>query len=411
MTGRKKLSALALLGLVLLTGCASGTSTPQTAATPPQTASPTTTATPAPQGPKLELTYIGSDGNVYEMGWPNGTPQQWTTKAQPNQVSYSGLVWSPDGSTLAVLRLTGPTSNPTGYALIEFSSTGQVLHTFTLSAAPYNTPFVWSPDGSEIAYRTLTNQIKSNGDIEGRLTILDAQTGATKETLLYDDGGGGCGGGGFTAMVLALENVHHAYLNLDTFAWTPGQQSILVSRGCGNADASLVNLSNQSTTAGGYPAGATYQPGGNTVILGLWSSNNSTTLGLGNDTGMEGRVFLTASFSQTYVTTLGTATWSPDGQSIYVEHNNGIWTMDANGANVHQVVAGATNDSQGIATVQTLPDVSPDGTLLLYLQLHGPNTGIGGTVTYQCYVAQTDGSNITALPQGASFAVWRPVKG
>lgn len=414
MTGRKTLTVLALVGLVLLAGCALGTSTPQTATTPtspPQMASPTPTATPAPQGSRLELTYIGSDGNVYAMGWPHGTPQQWTTKAHPNQVSYSGLVWSPDGSTLAVLRLTGPTSTPTGYALIEFSSTGQVLHTFPLPAAPYNTPFVWSPDGSEIAYRTLTHQVKSNGDIEGRLTILDAQTGVTKETLLYDDGGGGCGGGGFTAMTLALEQVHHAYLNLDTFAWTPGQQSMLVSRGCGNADASLVNLSTQSTTAGGYPAGATYQPSNNAIMLGLWSSHNTTTLGLGNDTGMEGRVFLTATFSQTYVTTLGTLTWSPNGQSIYVEHNNGIWTMDANGANVHQVVAGATNDSQGNATVQTMPSVSPDGTLLLYLQLHGSNSGIGGTVTYQGYVAQTDGSNATALPQGASLAVWRPVKG
>jgi hypothetical protein len=414
MTGRKTLSALALLGLVMLAGCASGTPTTQTSSTPtspPPAASPTPTATPAQQAPSLQLTYIGSNGNVYEMAWPNGTPNQWTTKAQPNQVAYSGMVWSPDGSTLAVLRTTGPTNSPTGYALIEFSSTGDVLHTFTLPAAPYNTPFIWSPDGSEIAYRTLTNQVKSNGDIVGRLTIISAQTGATKETMLYDDGGGGCGGGGFTAMVLALETVHHAYLNLDTFAWTPGQQSILVSRGCGNADSSLVDLTNQTTTAGGYPAGATYQTSNNAIILGLWNNGNSTTLGLGNSTGMEGRVFLTSTFSQTYVIGLGAPVWTPDGQNIYVEHNNGIWTMDGNGAFVHQVVAGATNDSQGNATVQTLPSISPDGTLLLYLQLHGSNSGIGGTVTYQCYVAHTDGSAATSLPQGASSAVWRPVKG
>ncbi|HLV98355.1 MAG TPA: hypothetical protein VKT82_06715 [Ktedonobacterales bacterium] len=413
MTGRKTLSALALLGLVLLAGCSSSTPPPQTSATQPpatQPPAPTPTATPAPQGPTLQLTYIGSDGNVYEMGWPNGTPQQWTNKAKPNQVAYSGLVWSPDGSTLAVLRTTGPTTSPTGFALIEFSSTGQVLHTFTLPAAPYNTPFVWSPDGSEIAYRTTTNQATSPNDIDGRLTVIDANTGATKESFLYDDGGGGCGGGGFTGMVIALENVHHAYQNLDTFAWVPGQQAILVSRGCGNADASLVNLTSKTTSAGGYPAGAVYQTSNSAIILGLWTNGNSTTLGLGNATGMEGRVFLTVSFSQTYADALGTATWSPDGTSIYVEHNNGIWTMDGNGGNAHQIVAGATNDSQGIATVQTQPSISPDGSLLLYLQLHGNNGSPGGAMAYQCYVAHTDGSNATALPTGASYAVWRPVK-
>ncbi len=409
MTVRQSLSVLALLGLVALAGCSSSPATAQTT-TPTVTATQTSAAptpTPTPAGPSLQLTYIGSDGNVYEMAWPGGTPQQWTTKAQPNKVTYTGLVWSPDGSKLAVLRLTGPTYSPTGVALIEFSSTGNVLNTFTLPSNPYNTPFVWSPDSSEIAYRTSANQVEGNGDIEGRLTVIDASTGAIKESFLYDAGGGGCGGGGFPAMTIAIEQVRGgAYMNPDTFAWTPGQQSILVSRGCGNDSAELVNLTTQQV-ATQYPGSASYQPNGS-FILGEWYGANTISLGLANLNAAEHAILTTApDQSNGYSTTLGVASWSPDGQTVYYEHNNGIWAVGADGTNAHQVVAGAPNDAQNNATVQVMPSVSSDGSLLLYVQLQGSNT-IGGTVHFQCYVAHTDGSNATALPSGASQAVWRP---
>ncbi|HEU5367482.1 MAG TPA: hypothetical protein VFU69_03420, partial [Ktedonobacterales bacterium] len=346
----------------------------------------------------------------WDMTWPGGTPKQWTTDAQADQVRYSGLAWSPDGSRLAVLRETGPLGNPTGDALMLFAPDGSTAANFSLIGSPYNTPFAWSPDGTLIAYRTRTDQFDAaTGDIKGRLTILDAKNGTTKQTLLYDDGLGGCGGA-FSPLLNAVMQAHQAYQGIDTFTWTPDQTGLLVARGCGNDSASLVDLGNHATTAG-YPAGASYQPGNNAIILGLWSHNNTTTLGLGNTTGMQGRVFLTSTFSSTYVIGLGLPVWTPDGKNIYVEHNNGIWTMDANGAFAHQVVAGTTNDSQDQATVAMLPSLSPDGSLLLYLQLHGANGTPGsGSVSSQCYVAKSDGSNATALPQGASFAVWRPAK-
>lgn len=407
MTVRKLVSALVLLGLLALAGC---TPTGSTTGTPSPSPTTAPTATPTPRPPALELTYIGSDGNVWEMGWPGGTPKQFTNDAQANQVRYSGLAWSPAGTTLAALRETGPLGNPTSDELVLFAPDGSTEAKYSLVGQPYNTPFAWAPDGTQIAYRTRTNQFDPNtGDIKGRLTILSLNVQANKHSLLYDDGGGGCGGA-FSPLVAAVMAAHNAYQGIDTFTWTPDQKGLLVARGCGNDSASLVDLGSQKTTAG-YPAGATYQPGGNPVILGLWSQNNTTTLGLGNATGMEGRVFLTSTFSSTYVIGLGVATWSPDGQNIYVEHNNGIWTMDANGSFVHQVVAGAPNDAQNQATVVMLPSLSPDGSLLLYLQLHGANGGPGsGSVTSQCYVARPDGSNATPLPQGATGAVWRPVK-
>ncbi len=408
MTVRKWFSILALLGALTLAGCASSPSANQTPT--PTTPATRGTPTPAPQPSSLELTFIGGDGNVWDMTWPGGTPKQWTTDAQANQVRYSGLAWSPDGSRLAVLRETGPLGNPTGDALMLFAPDGSTAANFSLIGSPYNTPFAWSPDGRVIAYRTTTNQFDAaTNDIKGRLTIIDAKNGTTKQTLLYDDGGGGCGGA-FPPLLGAVMQAHQAYQGIDTFTWTPDVSGLLVARDCVNDSASLVDLTNHATTAG-YPAGASYQPGHSGVILGLWSSNGKFSVGLGNTTGMELRVLYSSGFSSTYDIALGEPVWTPDGQNIYFEHNDGIWTMDANGSFAHQVVAGATNDSQDQATVAMLPSLSPDGSLLLYLQLHGANGAPGsGSVSSQCYVAKSDGSNATALPQGASAAVWRPVK-
>lgn len=410
MTVRRALSILTLLALLALAGCASGTSTAPTPTTPAASTTPTPTATPVPNSHSLELTFLGSDGNVWEMTWPGGTPRQWTTDAQAGQVRYSGLAWSPSGSQLAVLRETGPLGNPTSDTLILFAPDGSIASKYTLIGQPYNTPFAWAPDETQIAYRTTTNQFDPmTGDIKGQLNILSLNAQAAKSTLLYDDGGGGCGGA-FSPLLAAMMAAHNAYQGIDTFTWTPDQQGILLSRGCGNDSASLVDLGTQKTTAG-YPAGASYQPGGRPVMLGLWNQNNKSTLGLGNATGKELRVLFSATFLAKYAIVLGEATWSSDGQNIYFEHNNGIWMMDANGSYAHQVVAGATNDARQQATVAMLPRLSPDGSLLLYLQLHGANGGPGsGSVTAQCYVAHADGSNATPLPQGATEAVWRPVK-
>src|SRR5215472_4299035 len=82
MTVRNVFSALALLWLLALGACSTGVVTPQT----------------TPKASSRELTFIGSDGNVWEMAWPQGTPKHLTNDAQAGQIRYSGLAWSPDGS-------------------------------------------------------------------------------------------------------------------------------------------------------------------------------------------------------------------------------------------------------------------------------------------------------------------------
>ncbi len=406
MTVRYLFSALALLSLLALAGCATSGPTPQTSTSPTPSAAPSS---------RLELTFIGSDGNVWEMAWPQGTPKQLTTDAQANQVTYSGLAWSPDGSKLAVLRESGPKNSPTDDALALLSADGKALGKYSLTGQPYNTPFAWSPDSKLIAYRTTTSRFDAaTGDIFGRLTIVDAQNGATKQTLLYNDGGGGCGGAGFSPLKIAVDAAHHAYDGLDTFTWSPDQQGVLLSNGCGNNKAGLVDLTSSQTNVA-YPAGASYQPGGNGLLVGNWYGNGTITLGLANANGAEHATLAIETppdNGPAYNTILGLAAWSPNGQTVYYEHDNSIWSVGVDDSNAHQVIAGAAPDSQQQATVQMLPGVSPDGSLLLYLQLQGSaaSGGNGAPATWQCYVAHADGSQPTALPQGASAAVWRPVK-
>ena len=409
MKRRSALQPLALLALLALAGCAAAgnTSTQQQ----PTTTAPTATAAP----PTQALTYIGSNGNIWEMTWPQGQPKQLTNDAQAGALRYSGLAWSPDGSRLAVLRESGPQYNPTADELRVLAPDGTVMLHLKLPAAPYNAPFSWSPDGTSIAYREATNQFDpSTGNARGKIIIVDAQSGATKETVTYDDGGVGCGGA-FPPLLGAVMAAHQAYQGLDTFLWSADAKSMLVARGCGNSEAARVDLSNGNTTPG-FPAGASFQPGGN-LILGDWSDQTGMFLGLADQTGAHQKVLVSAAYPSqngpTYDNQLGQAVWSPDGKTVYYERENSIWSVGTDGSNPQKIFAGAADDSQMNATVDMLPSPSPDGTLLLYLQLHGSDIlGSGGnqSPTSQWYVGQPDGASAMLLPQSATWAVWRPVK-
>jgi Tol biopolymer transport system component len=354
-----------------------------------------------------EIAYIGSDGNVWEMAWPGGTPKQLTADAQASGISYSGLAWSPDGAKIAVARFN-QNNPPQGSELMVLAPDGKVMLRVGIEALRYDAPLAWSPDGRQIAYRAESPQASFDNP-EEEIVLVDAQTGETIKTLTYTSYRGGCGGGGYPPLAEAILIAHHS-LRVDTFVWSPDQQSILVSQGCDDGKAEAVNVSTGAQTPN-FPIGAHYQPGGN-LLLGLWSDG---TLGLTDLSANPVRALLKAPLTVPgYDISLGASTWSPDGKEVYFEHNNGIWRVNANGSGLRQLIAGTADDAQKNATAVFVPSLSPDGKLLLYAKARGSDNvdsaGTSPAAVAQWYVAQADGSHAAPLPQGVQEAAWRPAK-
>jgi len=376
--------------------------------------SPTPTPLPPP-----EVTYIGGDGNIWDMTLPKGTPKQLTTDAvvgNPNNgvagISYSGLAWSPDGKQLAAVR-----SASTGGSaeLFVLKPDGTLLWKQPMPAMSFG-PALWSPDGKSLAYRVSTDQFDQNtGDFFGNIVMVDAQTGATEKTVTYNDGPGGCGGGGYPSLQNLISAAHHANGGIDTFSWSPDGQEMLVAYDCLEGEAALVTLSNGTTTVG-YPEGASFQPGGH-YILGTGVYNQPLQLILTDLAGKQVRVLASrtgqSGNSPTYAEYLGLGAWSSDGQTVYYEYQDGIWRVKVDGSGAQQIIAG-TQISNGVATAELNPSPSPDGKWLLYLKASGDAVDYNNPATAQWEIAQADGSGAVALPQGAvqysDEAIWRPEK-
>lgn len=394
--------------------------------------SPTATPPPPP-----EVTYVGGDGNVWDMTLPQGSPRQLTTDARPNSnTGYFGLAWSPDGKRLAVGRVSGSPDSPT-YRLRVLSSEGAVLFDVSLPGGlaagafvpngPDDRPFAWSPDGRFIAYRETTGSVTSAGNDVDTFYLFDSQAGSVVKHFTFDRGESGCGGGP-APLTDATGTLHDAYEHgIDTFAWSPDQQTILVTYGCVDLESARLNISSGKVVPG-YPEGATYQPGGN-LILGDWLDFNSGAIILGIVDASNQHVRTLASEQEfgssgapgPYEIPLGEAAWGSSGQSIYYEHDDGIWQIGADGSNAHLLVSGSQLDSQGNATVDVAPQPSPDGKMLLYVRVRGTDLDPNTIVQGQWYLAQDDGTGQTALPQmsfqftengngfgGVGEIVWRP---
>ena len=392
---------LVLLGLLALAGCG--------ATSGPTTARPAPTATP--QAQPADLTYLGSDGNVWEQAFPQGQARRLTADAQAGSISYRGLAWSPDGTLLAVLRTTGTTAPQD--ALLLLAPDGAVKAQAPLPGAPDNRPFAWSPDGTLIAYRTLTNTYAEedvNGESlhirEGNLLLLDGRTGQIVKSLTYHRGPWDCQNSVNSPLELAVLTAHQAPMGLDTFAWAPDQRTMLLAYGCQNGASAQVDLTTGATTPG-FPEDASYQPGGH-LILGLLDGGK--TLGLVDVTGNRvGALAQVPPNDFSYLIGLGQAIWSQDGQTVYFEHHDGIWRNGVDGSGLDTLVSGTTLDSQGQATIALLPQLSPDSRRLLYLQLQGSDeVNSAAPVASRWYVAQSDGTHPVPLAQSITEALWRP---
>ncbi|HEY7124689.1 MAG TPA: hypothetical protein VH540_12110 [Ktedonobacterales bacterium] len=407
---------LTFLSVLLLAGCSL---TPDTGPTTNGPAAPTNppAATSAPAPPPQTLAYIGSDNNVWVMTWPNGTPKQLTNDSVPTN-RYTWLAWSPDGSLLAAEKTT-PAIDVN--FLVIMQPDGKVVVNMPLpGGSAYDLPFAWSPDSTMLAFRGFPVGNLPDGTATGTLYIFDAHTGKKQKTITFTAGGSGCGGAGpFDALTQEMWTVHHTSWEVysgDTFAWSPDQHSNLVSNSCSQAGAAQVDLSTGVTDLP-YPYDGGYQPGGN-MILGYWHDG---TLGLTDLSAKHVRALVKpGAYDASYMLGMGQSVWASDSQSVYYEHDDSIWQVGVDGSNPHLIVAGTALDSQQNATLQLVPAPSPDGKLLLYLQVKGSNREVNSDdpapqptptipLTTQWYVAQADGSNPVALPQGVQEAVWQPV--
>lgn len=377
------------------------------------------TTAPTPHPP--EITYIGSDGNVWDVLWPDGTPRQFTNDALQasetdsySDISYGGLAWSPDGSRLAVLRTAGSITQETTDLLV-FSPTGKVMLRTRLEGDTHGNP-AWSPDGCALAYPSY------GYPGQGDLVMLDAATGQTIKTLSYDfhdylvcDPSG-------DQLDIGILDAEGGFLD-NTFVWSPDEQSILLRYNCGTRGTGRVDLEFGDTTPH-YPYYATYRPDTHQrqeVILGQWDTGSDTdarpVLGLTDADGNQIRTLVTGPvYTQLprYANELGRGNWTSNGQAIYYEYEDGIWRINADGSGAHMIVAGTPLDSQGNATVEVVPTPSPDGRMLLYLHLQGNNQSRGFPAG-QWNVAQADGANPVPLPGttlGSGYtsleAIWRP---
>jgi Tol biopolymer transport system component len=87
--------------------------------------------------------------------------------------------------------------------------------------------------------------------------------------------------------------------------------------------------------------------------------------------------------------------WTPDGQRIVFTSNrdgrNHLWMMNADGSGQTQLTSGAAADFE--------PAVSPDGTKIAFTSTRDdPNPACTLNCTYDIYVMDIDGSDITRVP-------------
>lgn len=358
-------------------------------------ASPSSAPSSTPSIPN-ELTYIGSDGNIWDLSL-GGPPKQWTTDASsPNGPSYDGLAWSPDGSTLAVLR----TSGQNAATLVLLAPDGTTKRTIIVRDYPYAAAFVWSPDSREIAYRIQLPASDPNdvwASDRDQLVIVNANTGQTVNTWPYNQQGvqGAPDGGPLTYTILQPD--HRCFFEPDAFSWSPDGRYILAAPNCAIQAGGVTRVDvTTGATSNGFPESAHYLPNG-AGITGWWDDNGVTALGVANSSGQRTQAL---DRGDTSCNSIGSTSLSADGRTIYYEKGGDIWSAAVSGGNPRSVVAGtpcsdSSNGSFSAETWELAPMPSPDGQHLLYFQLHSDD---GVTIASAAwYIAAADGSGATQV--------------
>ncbi|MGH2517301.1 MAG: TolB family protein, partial [Ktedonobacterales bacterium] len=285
---------------------------------PSATAHPNLFTTPTPSPRSADLTYIGADGNIWQLSLPEGSAVQLTSDARPHAITYSGLTWSPDGKLLATVRVTYSSQN-SATQLVVLRADGQIVMQAPLFAVPYSHAFVWSPDSRYIAYRLLEARTSSS---QALLVVLDTHSGALHKALTYPFQQG-CAAT-HTALSANINAIHQTDGGIDTFGWVPDGRAVLASAGCSNDSSLRIDISSGSVTTG-YPRGTTFQPIGN-LLLGVWNAGGSApVLGLRDDANgfVRDLILETAPSSAHFSILAGQAIWSATGSQVYYEYADG----------------------------------------------------------------------------------------
>jgi len=183
--------------------------TPTAPATPSPTVSPRPTPVPLPGEACPELELSRDEPGIYVFDVTTCVVGRFN--AAP---SDADVTWSPDGSKLAFVRFTAPSSEAGSNIFILDLRTGVETQ---VSFAPDERKhsLTWSPDGSKLAFymRSYTGEGPSENF---GLWVLELGT-SRQELLLPDAGHGYCG-----------------------YAWSPDSRSVAV--GCTHADLYVIDV-------------------------------------------------------------------------------------------------------------------------------------------------------------------------
>src|SRR5258707_12221088 len=250
---------------------------------------------------------------------PDGSGQ-WGVELQPGDMYPA---WSPDGTTLAVLRRTIPGGN--GIELLQPNDDALgMLTTNSGDSLP-----AWSPDGKTVAFVNGSNIWLVNADGSNRRQLTtDVQHEVSRPTWSPD------------GTTIAFSAYRQAADNSST--------QTVYSVG--------VETGKEKALTTGWDMNPAWSPDGTTI---LFESARNRIQGLFamNPDGSSVHNLLAMSMYADY------PTWSPNGTQIAFVGNGQIWVMNADGSSAHQLSTGNYNTYLTYPAWQPLGPPPPGCTL------------------------------------------------
>lgn len=449
MSRQHRVALIASLVLILIIGaCGTQTSTPTSGpgegttpivsttptATPPPTATPTPVETPTtvPTTTPVALSFIRQPTQIVVGGRLKDVSGDADTDFGIYSVDTDGMnlqrvdpagmmdfypTWSPDGRQIAFTRLlpSNASAEWMNSVIVVMNADGTNERVLT-SSDEFAINSVWSPDGNQIAFERFTLPLGPEEMPDAVVSVMN-----TDGTNLHDVG-------------------HVGYV-IGTPSWSP-DGSQLVFAGATATEPSPGQEGRTSISVVRSDGSDLNEISSGIVLWPVWSPDGSQIAYLkGADITDQQSSSAMMSFSIWVMEADGSnpraltddrflgaffPAWSPDGTQIAfvgVEDpsNTGIYVMNADGSNLHQLVEGLTQDKGSMVMA---PSWSPDGTGIAHLAVPTtPGTFDSDLVGSELRLVAADGSeqgtilsNFFVEPafdpfdiMGSTAPAWRPV--